>query len=57
MAQAASAPRARRAQDFLALTKPTIMLLVLVTGFLTLFLIPDASPSLGTVAATLVGRR
>lgn len=55
MAQAASAPRARRAQDFLALTKPTIMLLVLVTGFLTLFLIPDASPSLGTVAATLVG--
>lgn len=31
------------------------MMLVLVTGFLTLFLIPDASPSIGVIAATLVG--
>lgn len=45
----------RSARDFLALTKPTIMMLVLVTGFLTLFLIPDASPSPSVVAATLVG--
>ena len=56
MAQAATNPSVRRsAHDFLALTKPTIMLLVLVTGFLTLFVIPDASPSIGLVISTVVG--
>src|SRR5690606_32068176 len=56
MAQAATNSSVRRsAHDFLALTKPTIMLLVLVTGFLTLFVIPDASPSIGLVISTVVG--
>lgn len=48
-------PVRRTAHDFLALTKPTIMLLVLITGFMTLFVIPDASPSIGLVIATVVG--
>lgn len=48
-------PTRRTASDFLALTKPTIMLLVLITGFLTLFVIPDASPSFGLVVATVIG--
>lgn len=48
-------PVRRSFNDFLALTKPTIMLLVLITGFMTLFVIPDASPSLGLIIATVVG--
>lgn len=56
MAQVVTNPPVRRtAHDFLALTKPTIMLLVLITGFLTLFVIPDAQPSIGVVLATVVG--
>lgn len=52
---ATTAPVRRTAGDFLALTKPTIMLLVLITGFMTLFVIPDASPSWGLVIVTVVG--
>ncbi|MFS8524069.1 MAG: heme o synthase, partial [Limnochordales bacterium] len=36
-------------------TKPTIMLLVLVTGFLTLFVIPGEMPSPGLVVTTVLG--
>src|SRR5690606_4257920 len=56
MAQVATNPTVRRtAGDFLALTKPTIMLLVLVTGFLTLFVIPGEMPSPGLVVTTVLG--
>ena len=56
MAQVAPNPTVRRtAGDFLALTKPTIMLLVLVTGFLTLFVIPGEMPSPGLVVTTVLG--
>src|SRR5690606_25994268 len=56
MAQVATHPTVRRtAGDFLALTKPTIMLLVLVTGFLTLFVIPGEMPSPGLVVTTVLG--
>lgn len=52
---ATTAPVRRTAGDFLALTKPTIMLLVLITGFMTLFVIPDESPSWGLVIVTVIG--
>lgn len=49
-------PPARRSfGDFFALTKPRIMLLVLITGVTTIVVIPGQMPSLALIVATTLG--
>lgn len=51
----AKVPLRPRVQDFFALMKPSIMLLVLITGVTTLLVIPGETPSLWLIIATTLG--